>query len=412
MSDTTVSVVVVSRNRPAALRRCLLGLSQLRHPAFEIIVIADPDGLAAARRQGFEETAKLLEFDEPNISAARNLGITHAAGEIVAFIDDDAVPEPLWLHHLTAPAERNDVIAMGGYVRGRNGISFQWKARGLDSRGGSYSLSVDEIHATVLTPPPGHAVKTEGTNMAFRRDTLVALGGFDPAFQYYLDETDLNMRLARTGQATAIVPLAEVHHGFEANRVRTADRVPRDLFDIGASWAVFARKHIPAGDQADHWIGIQTAERRRLVRHMVSGALEPRSVRYLLARLSEGHAAGLTRSIKAKQLPRQSASPFMRFVGSVKPHIGIFTRPARVRRDRERAQKLVEKGYVVTLLSLSPSALYHRVSFTEAGVWEQSGGLFGRSERDQPLFRLSPRRSRNRNEMERVTFTRGDAIDP
>ena len=412
MSDTTVSVVVVSRNRPAALRRCLLGLSQIRHPAFEIVVVADPDGLSAARTQGFEETAKLLEFDEPNISAARNLGIMHAAGEIVAFIDDDAVPEPLWLHHLTAPAERSNVVAMGGYVRGRNGISFQWKARGIDAQGGSYPLSVDDTRATVLAPPPGHAVKTEGTNMAFRRDRLVTLGGFDPAFHYYLDETDLNMRLAKTGQATAIVPLAEVHHGFEANRVRTADRVPRDLFDIGASWAVYARKHIPVDDRANHWAGIEAAERGRLLRHMVSGALEPRSVRHLLARLSEGHAAGLTRSIKATPLPRQSASPFLRFVGSAKPHIGIFTRPARVRRDRERAEKLVEKGHVVTLLSLSSSALYHRVSFTGAGVWEQSGGLFGRSERDQPVFRLSRRGSRNRNEMERVTFTRGDAIDP
>lgn len=411
MSETTVSVVVVSRNRPSALRRCLVGLSQLRYPAFEIVVVADPAGIAAVRDGGFGETVKLLEYDVPNISAARNMGITHAAGDIVAFIDDDAVPEPLWLHHLTAPASRAEVAAMGGYVRGRNGISFQWKARGLDRQGNAYPLSLDDARATVLTPPYGHAVKTEGTNMAFRRDTLIALDGFDPAFHYYLDETDLNMRLARTGRATAIVPRAEVHHGFEENRVRNADRVPRDLFDIGASWAVFARKHIHEADRATHWKAVQAAERRRLLRHMVSGALEPRSLRRLMARLEEGHSAGLVRAIGTARLPRRAASPFLRFVSSTKPHVWITTRPARRKRDEARALKLVRQGHVVTLLSLSPTALYHRVAFTEEGVWRQTGGLFGRSERDQPLVSFHRRKVRSRTERERVTFTRGDAID-
>ena len=410
MSETTVSVVVVSRNRPSALRRCLVGLSQLRYPAFEIVVVADPAGIAAARGGGFGETVKLLEYDVPNISAARNLGITQAAGDIVAFIDDDAVPEPLWLHHLTAPASRAEVAAMGGYVRGRNGISFQWKARGLDRQGSAYPLSLHDACATVLTPPHGHAVKTEGTNMAFRRDALIALDGFDPAFHYYLDETDLNMRLARTGQATVIVPRAEVHHGFEENRVRSSDRVPGDLFDIGASWAVFARKHIHEADRAAHWKTVQAAERRRLLRHMVSGALEPRSLRRLMARLEQGHSEGLVRAIGTARLPRRAASPFMRYVPSTKPHVWITTRPARWKRDEARALKLVRQGHVVTLLSLSPSAFYHRVAFTEEGVWRQTGGLFGRSERDQPLVSFHRRKFRSRTERERVTFARGDAI--
>jgi len=81
---------------------------------------------------------------------------------------------------------------------------------------------------------------------------LVAIGGFDPAFRYFLDETDVNMRLAKAGHATAIVPLAEVHHGFAASRFRRDDRVPRDLSQIGASWTVFQRKHIAEADHATH----------------------------------------------------------------------------------------------------------------------------------------------------------------
>ncbi|MEP1942678.1 MAG: glycosyltransferase family 2 protein, partial [Sulfitobacter sp.] len=239
--DVTVSVIIVSRGRPHALRRCLLGVAQLQHSAFEVVVVACPEGIAVTEQIDVLPDIKCIAFDEANISAARNLGLTHAAGEIVAFIDDDAVPEPLWLHHLVAPASRDQVAAMGGFVRGRNGISFQNKARILDAQGTPQNVEIAPLQATVLAPPKGRAIKTEGTNMAFKRHVLMEIGGFDPAFRFYLDETDVNMRLARAGYHTALVPLAQVHHGFAASATRRNDRVPRDLYEIGASWGVFQR---------------------------------------------------------------------------------------------------------------------------------------------------------------------------
>lgn len=125
MDSPPVSVVVVSRERPDALMRCLNGLAQLDYPLFEIVCVACPAGIAALSARPDSERIKTVVFDRPNISEARNLGITEAAGEIVAFIDDGAVPEPLWLWHLTAPFSEPNVAATGGYVIGRNGISFQ-----------------------------------------------------------------------------------------------------------------------------------------------------------------------------------------------------------------------------------------------------------------------------------------------
>lgn len=407
MTGVPVSVVVVTRGRAEELKRCLTGLTQLQYDPFEIIVVADPAGIAAARQMSFADDLKLVPFDKANISAARNLGIEQAAGEVVAFIDDDAVPEPQWLRYLIAPVVQSDVAAMGGFVRGRNGISFQWKARSIDRFGASVPLDVHETKTTVLHPPKGRAIKTEGTNMAFRRSVLVQLGGFDPAYHYYLDETDLNVRLARAGHATALAPRAEVHHGFAANALRGGNRVPKDLFDIGASWAVFQRKHIVDTERALHWKRITDDERRRLMRHMVNGGLEPRGVRQLMARLESGYADGQLRPIVPVKLARRPSAPFKRFPAQQRASVMIRSRPVRLARDMEEARERVKNGEIVTVMCLSPTAMYHRVSFEDGGVWLQRGGLFGRSVRTGPLVRMTTRSRRSEKERRRVASQRG-----
>ncbi|EEB85901.1 glycosyltransferase family 2 protein [Roseobacter sp. GAI101] len=407
MNDLPVSVVIVSRGRPQSLTRTLTGISQLQYWNFEVVVVADPDGIAAAETLPFASDLKLVPFDQPNISAARNLGLTHAAGEVIAFIDDDAVPEPMWLCHLIAPATRADVAAMGGYVRGRNGISFQWTSASLDETGRPQALALDGQQAAVMTPPKGRAIKTEGTNMAFRRDVLIELGGFDPAFHYFLDETDLNMRLARVGHATALVPLAEVHHGYAENRMRTASRVPTDLFDIGASWAVFHRKHVPEADRERLWQGLRLEQRHRLLRLMQSGHLEPRDIRRLMKRLDLGHADGLTRSLASPDLPKHALKPFLPFPSVARESIMILSRPARARQDRARAEAQVAAGRIVTLLILSPTAMFHQLGFDAQGFWVQKGGLFGKVNRNEPTIRILTRRKKRERETARVASQRG-----
>ncbi|SFG91455.1 glycosyltransferase family 2 protein [Sulfitobacter dubius] len=407
-----VSIVIVSRNRPEALRRCLTGVGQLQYAPFEVIVVADPAGIAAVRDLPFTDALKLVNFDTANISVARNLGIAQAAGEVVAFIDDDAMPEPLWLRHLMAPAAQPDVAAMTGFVRGRNGISFQYRARQLNALGEPEHLDVDAETPSVMLPSPSRAIKTEGTNMAFRRDVLADLGGFDPAFHYFLDETDLNMRLARAGHATAIVPLAEVHHGFAANQMRSANRVPRDLYDIGASWAVFHRKHLPEQDRAAQWAHLRASERRRLLRYLVSGGLEPRDVTRLLHRLDKGHAEGMERVIGNSAVPRDAHSAFRPFPACLRRSVAMFTRPIKLAKDRAKAAKRAESGEIVTLFSLSPTALYHHVAFDPINaIWLQTGGIYGKSSRDEAVFRLTRRQDRLKKEVRRVARQRGFSDD-
>lgn len=402
MNPIPVSVVVVSRGRPDALTRCLTGVAQLDYGAFEVIVVADPKGLRAMATLPFAEQIKAVPFDEANISKARNLGIAQAAGEVVAFVDDDAVPETGWLFHLVAPFAEEEVAAAGGFVRGRNGISMQWRAQSVDHAGRTLPFAVDSTRPVVLHPVPGRAVKTEGTNMAVRRSILAEMGGFDPAFRYFLDETDVNWRLAKGAFATAIVPLAEVHHGFLANAQRSGARVPRDLSEIGASMAVFLAKHCPVDEHAAVWKAFRAGQRKRLLRHMVRGDAMPGDVGRLMQGLDKGYLEGQTRESGALAPIPRAPDGFRAFRRKRAGAVVLAGRARRRRGLRRQAERLVAQGKVPSLFLFSPTALYHRVRYDPAGYWEQSGGLFGRSERTQRLFRLTRFSKRLSREIQRV----------
>lgn len=402
-----VSLIVVSEGRPASLELCLTACRYLDHPRFELIVVADAPGLEVVLRLGLSDRVKTAENPGRGVSVARNTGLALAAGSVVAFLDDDAVPEPTWLSRLSAPFADAQVAAAGGFVRGRNGISFQWRARWVDEEGEHHPLEVPEGPVSLHRGAPGRAIKTEGTNMAFRRAVLADLGGFDPAYRYFLDETDVNMRLALAGHVTAIVPLAQVQHRFAAGARRTRTRAPRSLADLGASSTLFLRKYAPA-DRLDPALGaLKTAQRARLIRHMVQGTLEPRDLRRLMADLDRGIAAGRAAPISVLSPLPAPASPFRPFADTPPPP-GLFLagRIWQAPRLHARAADLARLGVPVTLFLFGPSPRFHRMRFARGGYWVQGGGLFGRSERNMPLFRAWRFTDRVAWERDRLAATR------
>jgi GT2 family glycosyltransferase len=377
-----VSIIVVSRNRPAELRRCLTGLRQLYYPNFEIVVVADSASLPE-----IEPVSRLrtLAFDAANISAARNAGARAAGGEILAFIDDDAVPEPTWLDHLAAPFDDDRVAAAGGYVIGRNGISLQWGAMCLDRAGWSHPLEIEGEEAQVFsTAPGGRAIRTQGTNMAVRRTALANLGGFDEAYRYYHDDADLNLRIAEAGLLTAVVPRARVHHATAASERRRSDRAPLDLTEIGASAAVFHRKYLPAREWAEAREDLARAERRRLTGMLIDGRLEPKSFERLLKSLLAGYDEGLMRAPAPGEIGPAPAFRPLPPRGPARHEVFAGSRAQRGRL-RAAARAAVAGGAVATVIALDPSPRFHRVRFDPEGYWEQSGGRFGRAERSGPL---------------------------
>lgn len=380
MTLPTVSVIVVSRHRPKALLRCLTSLAQQDHPKIEVIVVADP---AAADQ--VDAPVKLHPFDEANISAARNEGLRLAAGEVVAFIDDDAVAEPTWASRLAAAFHDAPVVAATGFVRGRNGISYQWQAAEVDSLGRDHPIAVGE-DVSLHAGNSRRAVKTQGTNCAFRRDILLAIGGFDPAFRFYLDEADVNLRLAAKG-LTAVVPDAQVHHGFAASARRRADRVPTSLHEIGASSIVFLRRHAPPGDWALGLDLLRREQRARMLGLMVAGLIEPRDVEILLRSLETGFEDGARRILATPAAIPPTNSAFLP-MPRTGPRDGLVLvgRIWQRRALRNAAQLGVAAGKCVTVLRFSLTALNHHHSFDPAGFWLQTGGIFGRGNRTERTF--------------------------
>ena len=240
------SLIVCTRNRPHLLQRLLLGISQLRYLDFELIVIHDPaDAVTTQCLAHHAAAAKIGHCALANLAKARNIGLAMAQGEIAAFIDDDAVPEPDWLDQLAAAYARPEITAVGGVIRARNGIGFQSRAVLIDTFGADH-------HPTGLPGqlPPDCFLSLTGTNFSVRREAALTIGGFDENYSYFLEETDFLKRLCEMGGRVCMREAAEVHHGTAASDHRAGNGAPSALRVIARSKAYYChinqRKEISA----------------------------------------------------------------------------------------------------------------------------------------------------------------------
>src|ERR1700747_2716103 len=98
MHDPSFSIVINTDSRAAALADTLRSLRHLDYPRFEVCVVhgPTPDGTEELL-QAWNGRIKIAACPLRSPTISRNIGIALAAGDIVAFLDDDAIPEPEWL---------------------------------------------------------------------------------------------------------------------------------------------------------------------------------------------------------------------------------------------------------------------------------------------------------------------------
>ena len=195
-----VSVVVCVYDGEQTLADCLDGLEQLVYPDYEVIVVDDGSTDASAEIAG-RYPFRLLRTENRGLSRARNSGIEAASGEIIAYIDADARPDPHWLHYLVEALRDERYVGVGGPNLPCDGDG--WVADCVANAPGG------PIHVLLSDSEAEHI---PGCNMAFRKEALEAVDGFDPEFRVAGDDVDLCWRLHERGWKLAFSPSAVVWH--------------------------------------------------------------------------------------------------------------------------------------------------------------------------------------------------------
>ncbi len=209
MDNTFISLILPTHNRLPMLQQTIASVLTQRYPhdRFEIIVIND--GSSDGTTEWLQEQPATLDgitfrsftTQQGGVCKARNQGIAHAGGALIAFIDDDCIADPDWLMQLVKRMGEQNNVGVGGRIIAR-------ESDNVISRFCSFihynecAMSVDE---------PLWFLNT--ANMLIQRSTLYQAGLFDETFRYVgADDQDLSDRLRKNKVAFLPCPTAIVHH--------------------------------------------------------------------------------------------------------------------------------------------------------------------------------------------------------
>ena len=180
MGEPAITVIVCTRDRPSQLEHCLNSLKLQTYPRFDVLVV-DNASVHSLRELCLRCNAGYVREPVTGLSRARNTGARIARGELVAYIDDDAIAEAGWLAALAREFAEAGVAAVCG------------KYRYMKTLGDSADMSGDEATEGITFRPRGIFDRNspdwfasacfggigEGSNMAFRRELLAQPFGFD-----------------------------------------------------------------------------------------------------------------------------------------------------------------------------------------------------------------------------------------
>ena len=227
-----VSVVIPTRDRAVELAACLESMLRLRYPAYEVIVVdnAPSDDATEAmvrKRFGRERRIRYIYEARAGASLARNIGAHSARGEFVAFTDDDAVVDPLWLAALVAGFRQDARVACVAGLTLPSALETpaQQAFEVYGGMGLGYAPRVYDLvtnRGDTLLYPYTAGIFGASNNVAVRREEFLARGGFDvtlgpgtPAFG--AEDLDLFLALILDGWQIAYQPAATVRHAHRAD---------------------------------------------------------------------------------------------------------------------------------------------------------------------------------------------------
>ena len=196
-----VSIVICTRNGVRTLGECLRGVQRLDYPDWECIVVDDGSTEDIAGIVRNFSGVRYIRQEAQGLSVARNAGAAAATGSIIAYTDDDCVPDEAWLIHLVRV-----FLSTGAGAAGGPNVP---------------PAPQNQAQACVIAAPggPAHVLLTDttaehvpGCNMAVRKSVLEAVGGFKPRYHAAGDDVDFCWRLLEMGETIGFAPAAMVWH--------------------------------------------------------------------------------------------------------------------------------------------------------------------------------------------------------
>lgn len=217
-----ISVVILCYNEAERIHECLSSLEGQQYPRddFEVLVLDNRStDMTVEIAEGFArrlENVRVLENPRRGIAPGRNLGLREAAHPYVAFTDADCRVPPDWLATLAEGFRRNSgkhpsLAAVGGTNRAPAGVSGFYDAVNVmlkttlgnrgSTQGREFGRDTRVDHIPTL-------------NILYRKESVLAQGGFDEAFLFVCEDPDLNYRLEAAGHAIVHLDGCPVEHAF------------------------------------------------------------------------------------------------------------------------------------------------------------------------------------------------------
>lgn len=290
-----VSVIIVNFNGQKHVARCLRSLQKTRGVTFEVLLVdnGSKDGSVAWVEEHFPQVKVVALGNNLGFGKANTYALRLAAAPLVAFLNNDTVVHPLWLHPLVDTLHRfPDVAAACATLRllshprlyNARGGGMSWLGYGFDRFFGYSSEGSQPQLEEVLFPTAAACL--------VRKEEFEALGGFDPAFFMYHEDVDFGWRVWLLGKRVVVVRDSVVWHVFGGTTVRVGGsrrrlllgsqhllrsvmknyetrRIPRVVWNLAKTW--WRQKAFSVALHATFWnlarLPGTISQRRRIQKH-------------------------------------------------------------------------------------------------------------------------------------------------
>ncbi len=270
----SLTVAICTKDRPENLARCLQSLLNLQTPDLKLEILVTDNAPSDERTKELVKSLQSVRYvrePKPGLDFARNRALDSATGELLAFLDDDVVVDRKWLEGLMeAWAENPDAAAFTGLVLP---YELATDAQILFEQRGGFRRGFEKIRYGQVLPgnplhPCGAGIFGAGCNMAFRRELLLKIGGFDDALDTGAPlpgggDLDIFYRVIRAGYSLVYEPKYLVFHQHR----REYEKLRRQYWTWGLGFMAFVVKSYQSDPP-------QRSQLRRLIRWWVKDQLQ------------------------------------------------------------------------------------------------------------------------------------------